>query len=239
MPAKFLHEITPGWGDTAVVLFPPAGRGAFSMSEIIGGSYETYAVALPGRERRIEEDPATRMSQIVEQLCDELSPIAGAKRAVLHGHSLGAYVAHAVAVELESRGIEIAALGVAGAEAPIRPPSVYRHMMDDAAFMETIYALGGTPPEVFNDRSLRDLFVPLLRADFALAETYKPSGGPVRCPIFASFGTDDLDVDPSGVREWATLTVGDFTVEEFPGDHFYPDQHLDTLIRSTMSLVRS
>ncbi|MER6971713.1 thioesterase domain-containing protein [Nocardioides sp. NPDC000445] len=229
MQARFLHEIPGGRAGTTVVVFPPAGRGAYSFVGRLSSPHRAMAVVLPGRERRLGEPLASRISQLIDPLCDELETLAARGRLLLQGHSLGAYIAHAATKELQGRGVQVDGLGVAAAEAPVQPPALVRHELDDESFAAAISVLGGTPPEVFAEPSLRAMFLPLLRADFALAETYAPDPEPVSCPISASYGLEDADVDPEGVKRWVELTTGPFEVTGYRGDHFFPDQHLNDL----------
>ncbi|MEU0313005.1 thioesterase domain-containing protein [Nocardioides sp. NPDC006273] len=237
MQARFLHEISGGRAGTTVVVFPPAGRGAYGFVGRLSSPHRAMAVVLPGRERRLGEPLASRISQLIGPLCDELEALAARGRLLLHGHSLGAYVAHAAVKELQRRGVEVDGLGVAAAEAPVRPPALVRHELDDESFAAAISTLGGTPPEVFAEPSLRAMFLPVLRADFALAETYAPGLEPVSCPIAASYGREDRDVDPEGVKRWVELTTGPFEVTGYRGDHFFPDQHLDDLCANLDNLA--
>lgn len=226
MPARFLHSLTTVRPGRPLVIFPPAGRGALAYTGALPVAASAHAVVLPGRERRSDEPPARRINEVVGPICDELREVAGGTAVTLVGHSLGAYVAHAVAKRLEEElGPRVGALGVAGAEAPLCEPQHARHLLGDDEFADAITALGGTPPELFEDATLREVFLPLLRADFELAETYAPKPSRLRCPIVAFAGRQDGDVEMRGVRAWERLTSSTFDLHEFDGGHFFLDDH--------------
>jgi hypothetical protein len=59
-------------------------------------------------------------------------------------------------------------------------------------FADELRRLNGTPPEVLADAELLELVMPILRADFALVETYAyRAEPPLMCPITALGGTSD------------------------------------------------
>jgi pyochelin biosynthetic protein PchC len=236
MQARFLHSLATAGPGRPLVIFPPAGRGALAYTAMLPVAASAYAVVLPGRERRYDEPPARRIAEVVDPICDEVREVSRGVAVTLVGHSLGAYVAHAVAQRFEEQlGSMVAALGVAGAEAPLRQPQYARHLLGDYEFADAIAAFGGTPLELFEDAQLRNVFLPLLRADFELAETYAPRPSRLRCPIVGFAGRQDDDVDIRGVRAWERLTSGAFSLHEFDGGHFFPDDHLAEILAQTVT----
>lgn len=236
MPGRFLREMRTDGPGIPLVVFPPAGRGAVSAAGKLAVEANASMVVLPGRGVRFDETPARRIADILEPLCDEIVSIAQDGRVALVGHSLGAYVAHAVAsrLEAEATDVRVEALGVAAAEAPVHQPTLVRHLLNEDEFAAELAVLGGTPPELFDDPALSQVFLPLLRADFEMAETYSPDAEPLRCPIAAFAGRDDADVDLGGMRRWEQLTKAAFTLREFEGGHFFADDNLTEICSDTL-----
>nr|WP_258545603.1 thioesterase domain-containing protein [Micromonospora provocatoris] len=66
------------------------------------------------------------------------------------------------------------------------------------------------------------MFLPGLRADFAVNETYRQlPGPPLRCPVSAFTGDADPEVDVVEMRSWAEVTSAGFSLRVFSGGHFY------------------
>ena len=107
MSVKFLHKISPSRHGSVALLFPAAGRGSVAYLGKIDLPLELSVVVLPGRERRMGETPATRMDEVTGQICDEIDSIYPEREVILQGHSLGAYVGHAVAAELEKAVVKL------------------------------------------------------------------------------------------------------------------------------------
>ena len=73
-----------------------------------------------------------------------------------------------------------------------------------------------------DDPQIRELFLPCLRADIAMVETYDyRSGEPFDCPITAFYGLGDDSVRLEEATAWEQMTMGRFRGVPLPGDHFF------------------
>jgi surfactin synthase thioesterase subunit len=202
--------------------FPHAGGApgeyAFWGDEL--ASAEVHANQLPGRGGRLDEPPLTTLSAARDAV---VAGVGFAPPFVLFGHSLGAVLAFEVARVLEARGAGPACVVVSAARAPhVASPLAPISQLGDAALIEH---LAGGPDsairDVLDDPELHELVLPALRADLALAETYRFAGGPpLGCPLVAFGGTGD-DVTPGELAAWERHTTAAFALQLFDGDHFY------------------
>ncbi|PMB02411.1 hypothetical protein CEN45_08485 [Fischerella thermalis CCMEE 5198] len=83
-------------------------------------------------------------------------------------------------------------------------------------------AVNGTPQDILDNAELMELLLPILRADFAVTETYDyiPEP-PLNCPITAFGGLQDQRVSIDDLEAWRTQTESTFVLKMFPGDHFF------------------
>jgi medium-chain acyl-[acyl-carrier-protein] hydrolase len=94
-------------------------------------------------------------------------------------------------------------------------------------------SLNGTPREVLEDAELRQLLLPMLRADFAVCQTYEyQPGPPLHCPVTAFGGLQDK-VGREELEGWRELTTSEFKLRMFAGDHFF----INTAQASVLDLV--
>lgn len=211
-----------------LVCFPYAGGSAALYGAWADGLPEwvdVAAVALPGRGVRFDEPPASDFAGLVSAVADAIAA-AGDQRLVLFGHSLGALLAYEVGRALDQRRAGPDMLAVSGRQAPGLPSRriPIAHLPDDA-FVAELRAIGGTPAEVLASDELVGLLLPMLKADFALAERYVPLPGPrLSCPLVALGGMSDPWVYAEDLRAWSAATTGPFSMRMFPGDHFYLHQ---------------
>jgi len=82
--------------------------------------------------------------------------------------------------------------------------------------------LDGIPQELLDNHELMQLALPALRADTALYRNYVYSEGPpLACDIRAYGGADDERITRWHLETWAEQTTKSFSVEMFPGGHFF------------------
>ena len=216
--------------------FPFAGGSAVAFrdwSNALPADIEVCGVQLPGRESRFKEEPYTRIDDLVRDVAGALSRRTEVPFAFF-GHSMGALVAFVLARELRRRhqtGPEL--LMVSGRRAPQRPdPDPPIHALPEHEFLDEIRQLNGTPEAVFQNEELLQLLIPVLRADFAVCETYEyQEEEPLTCPIAAFGGIHDPDVSREDIAAWSHQTRGLFNLQMFPGDHFYLLDRSTTLLQ--------
>ena len=140
----------------------------------------------------------------------------------LFGHSMGALLAYELAIELSNRNIPPKKLFVSGSLAPRRQSARGIHTLNDIEFVEELKRLNGTPEAVIANQELMDIVLPILRADFAIAETYaRQEVIALPCPITAFSGIEDINNSKQVMENWARFTSADLESYAFPGDHFF------------------
>ncbi|PIE58000.1 MAG: putative thioesterase [Desulfobulbus propionicus] len=205
--------------------FPYAGGGAsifYSWRKEIVQSVDVCAVQLPGRENRIAEKPYNRLSDLVTSMAEELAPYLDIPFAFF-GHSLGAKIAFEFAREIRRRwGVQPVCLFVSGSR-PVHIPKLRPlHQLPNKELIEELKQYTGTPTPVLQSNTVMDVYLPILRADFSMDETYSYyDAAPFSCPIIALIGSDDGRADRNMQQEWRQHTTGPLTIKSFHGNHFF------------------
>jgi len=214
--------------DLRLFCFPHAGGSSARFAGWPGwlaGSAEVIAVDLPGHGRRLREPLLTSWRLIAEDAAALIGDQAAGTFAVF-GHSLGALVGYEACRRLAGQGRPPALLLVAGRNGPTAGLS-HRpvHDLPDAPFLDALRELGGTPSEVGSEPDLLEAFLPVLRTDMRLAETYERTPGPpLDCPIAAFGAREDQLTDGFGLLAWNRETTADFELSLFTGQHFFTGQ---------------
>jgi len=179
-------------------------------------------VHLPGRGKRMGERPFTRLNVLVEEIADVICA-ESPDPYVLYGHSMGALISFELARELRRRhSIGPRQLFLSGGRAPTMPRESLTFNLPDDEFIAKLRRLNGTPPELLDVPDARDLFLPLLKADFEVVDTFVyQAEEPLSCPITAYGGLDDEFVSLEDLREWQKQTSAVCKQHMFPGDHFF------------------
>ncbi len=226
--------------------FPYAGGAASiyrSWPQHLPAEIEVCAVQLPGRENRIREQAFTDVGTLVETLLPTLLPYLDRPFA-LFGHSMGTLIAYEVAQKLQQQHGQMPThLFVSGRRSPVLPdPDAPLHTLpsDEQFLHELQRRYNNLPTVLFEDKELRELFLPLLRADFTLVETYSnPASIPLSCPLITLGGREDPRVTEAQLRAWQPLTVADFALHCFPGGHFYLNEQVQPLLATITHYLSS
>jgi medium-chain acyl-[acyl-carrier-protein] hydrolase len=205
--------------------FPHAGGGASAYrgwAENMAGEIDLCYIQLPGRENRLAESPFTALEPLADLLATALAPWLD-RPYIFYGHSFGAIVAFEIARELRRRGFaEPEHLFMSASRAPHlrwpHPPIGQLTVLD--LLHEVHRRYDAVPAEIFEDVELQELFVPALRADLTMLETYRYSPErPLRCGITVFGGRQDPMVDTAALDGWRNHTEGEFQVHLLEGGH--------------------
>jgi surfactin synthase thioesterase subunit/glycosyltransferase involved in cell wall biosynthesis len=240
--AKTTGAWFPPFNDSADVkmrlfCFPYAGGGTAIFQGWVRHFPPGVALAparLPGRETRIDERPIDSMEVLILALADAIAPCLDKPFALL-GHSMGAAVAFELARALRQRGKPApACLFASAARAPqLRRGHIPPPAPSDAELLEELRRLDGVPPELLENEEWIRLALPALRADTTLYRNYVyAEGPPLDCSIRAYGGLDDERISRTQIEAWSAQTTKDFSLEMFPGGHFFLKTHQEEFLRA-------
>ena len=210
--------------------FPYAGGSAFNFlpwQAALDSTIEVCAVQLPGRGERLTQEPYRTMPELIAALLPVFARPSEVPFAFF-GHSLGGLLAFELARSLALHGLRMPIhLFASGSPAPRhRVASRQVHRLEDAALVQVLQEYNGTPPELLANRELLTLVLPMIRADFAVAETYQYRVGRLLdVPITVLAGKADECGSLEQVSGWQRETSGACRVLWFEGDHFFINSH--------------
>lgn len=203
-----------------VVCLPFAGGGAATFKEWpahLPDWVDVCAVELPGRGVRFDEAAIDDPRRLIDDLVADLAPLTDLP-IVLFGHSLGAWLAFALA----RAGFRADALVASGARAPHLPPERLYAALPREELVAALRGFGGTPDEILDDAEMVDLFLPMIRADFRLVERLVAStADELGCPLTVLAATDDGDVSMTDAAAWEIHAKAGFRLVPMAGGHFF------------------
>jgi len=206
--------------------FPYAGGGTVIYRSWAAGLPETvelWCVRLPGRESFRIVPPFARVGALVEALTPAILPYLDMPFAFF-GHSMGGLIGfeliHALRRTDAPAPIRFFVSAHHAPQLPDRAPAL--HHLPDAELLTQLRRLNGTPEAVLQDRELMQLFLPIIRADLAVCETYTYTPKtPLTCPISTFGGSHDPRVSHDELAAWREQTCSTFSHCTLPGDHFF------------------
>lgn len=217
-------------GNGKIVLFclPYAGGSATvynKFNQYLDKNIEMVPIEYAGRGKRIKEEFYTDVSSAAEDVYNEAIKHMNDCEFAFWGHSMGSVIAYEVCSRIRKNcGREPLCIFVSGRYPPhIKKQEKKLHILSDENFKEEILKIGGTPKEVFDNKELAQLFVPILRADYRIIEDYTMCGNPVKfkSQIIVLSGKKDKIVNRSELFEWQKYSESNISMYEFDGGHFF------------------
>jgi medium-chain acyl-[acyl-carrier-protein] hydrolase len=221
--------------------FPYSGANAWvyqRWGDGLPGAIDVCPVELPGHGTLRAMPLCTRIQPLVEQVARALTPYLDPSSALaapfaFFGHSMGALLAFELARYLRREHkpmpVYLFVSGHGAPHLPDREPPI--HDLPEPEFVAKIREFNGTPDEVLENQELRELILPVLRADFEICATYEyRAEEPLACPIGAFGGLRDPSVAREDLEAWRLQTNAGCSVRMFPGDHFFIGSDRSTIL---------
>ena len=171
----------------------------------------------------MKEPFALSLQALAQSIAEAISPLTARPYAIF-GHSMGALLAYEVAVNLSIMGHQQPRrLFISGTRPPFLPrksPPVAD--LPDAEFLEHLKELQGTSAKVLGNCDVMQFFLPILRSDFRLCETYQriePHRLQVSLTVLS--GEQDQETPEADMRLWQHVTTDAFVFRQYPGGHFF------------------
>ncbi len=184
---------------------------------------ELCPIELAGRGSRITETPYQNLDAALDDIFEQISDDIMNHEYAFFGHSLGALLTYELTQKIMSLGLRPPThIFFSGR----KPPHIIRKekwsLLSSSDFEEKIISLGGTPPEFFQYPELKEIFIPLLRSDFALSETVvdRPEIIPLNTNISVLLGENE-EIPPEISVQWYSHTSKKCNIQYFEGNHFF------------------
>ncbi|MGC0155692.1 thioesterase II family protein [Chromobacterium vaccinii] len=224
-----------------LICLPHAGGSASfyrSWCHLLPTDVELIAVQYPGHEDRLAEPMMDEMGPLADKLAWQIRPLLD-RPYLLFGHSMGAAVAHEICLRLREQGLRLPErLVVSAREAPCRHRGGGWHLADDEALLEELSRLDEAAAALRTSVEMRALFLPAIRNDYRLIETYRPRAGlpPLPLPISAFIGHADAELSQDEAAAWSGHGDGGFELRGFFGGHFYL-RHNSAVVTALLQLM--
>jgi medium-chain acyl-[acyl-carrier-protein] hydrolase len=203
-----------------------------SWPSLLGETIELCAVQMPGRENLFSQPRHRSIDTLLPEFLRHLKPWLDQPFAFF-GHSLGGLIAFSAAHRLIAEGGPACEqLMLSSCLAP-HAPRTGSGLADapEPELLDSLRTLGSASTSALENAELRELLLPTLRDDLAMAESF--AGGhwsQLRRPIVAFGGADDKSVPPEKLTLWRDYSSDRFTLRTFPGGHFYIEDSRAALV---------
>lgn len=229
-----------------LICFPYAGGASnifYQWRNYITKNVIIKPIELSGRGKRINENMYADFDHLMQDVVSLVVPEIKNDNYVLFGHSMGAKIAFYLAQEIKRLKLrEPLHLFISGRGAPGivgRDEDNYASL-SDKDFKNKIINLGGTSKEIFEHPELENIFLPLLRNDFLLAENDININHFCKLSYNISVfsGIDDI-LSEEQVNSWAKFSSKSCSISYFQGGHFFITENTREVVSNINRVIES
>lgn len=218
----------------ALLCLPQAGAGCGQFrrwQQWLADEVAVLGVALPGREGRWSEPPATDIDEVLTAVADELSDVLRpGQPLVVFGNSFGGLLGYELAVRLARSGWPPRALVVAACRPPAMWVGAGRGLLRDGQSLADLVDARDFG-DVELDPQTRELVLEMLGQDARLSFSYAgPAGSRLDCPLHAWGAEQDRIVSAGQLDGWAAYTTGEFCRRQFAGGHHFCSERAESVL---------
>ncbi len=216
---------------------PFAGGSAanyFNWKTYLHNDIQLIPIEYSGRGRRIKESLYTDIHEMNEDIFGFIQNEILDCEYMIFSHSLGALLAFELLHKIKQNNLPLPLhIFFSGRYAPNtnKAEDKILHNLTYEEFKTEILKMGGTTSEIFEHPELTKLFLPVLRNDIKIAETYKfvDNRTPLNCDFSILTGKDE-DYTIEQLAGWKKLTSGRCDFYQFQGGHFFINEEREKVV---------
>ncbi|KOP78720.1 hypothetical protein AMS59_10500 [Lysinibacillus sp. FJAT-14745] len=187
---------------------------------------ELCPLEIGGRGKRICESLPDRFENVVEDLATAImDQLESNERYAIFGHSMGSLLAFETYYKLMEKGCHAPChMFFSGRSAPQSPrDKTSYHLLPDKEFLKVVLSYGGNTEGILGNEELLQLFVPILRADFKISESYEyeEKSKKIASDITVINGNNDRSVANFDINDWRLHAGKKCEIKRVIGGHFF------------------
>lgn len=205
--------------------------GNASFFDGIGKDLPGYALVTPdyaGHGARRKEPFSRDFAELADGLFDRFRKDYEGGKYALFGYSMGAITAAEILKRiLETPEIPAPAHVYLAAHEPRSKTELdgYAPEESDKRVKERTVRFGGIPKQLLENKSFWRIYLPLYRADYTLIGRYRFEDLHFRTVVPATVFYSETDTPRAGMEAWRNYFTGSCEFAEFPGHHFFIQEH--------------
>lgn len=196
-------------------------------------------ITLKGRGKRFNEPFYNCLEEAIDDIFDNIKAKLEVNEYAIFGHSMGSLLAYELYYKINELGFKKPNhIFFSGYRTPRTKKKEFIYSLPNNEFKRKIVELGGTPEELVNNDDLFDLFIPLLKSDFKMVETYEyqEREEKISCDISVFNGISDT-IPLENLIDWKNYTNKSCQLYNFDGNHFFINSNaveITSLIKHTL-----
>lgn len=213
--------------------FPFAGGNKYSFNKIFGIDSYHHTIEVNRQQHQFD------ISALLEGHVFRTVQLSVGEEFIIYGHSMGALIGYLVCQKLQELNLPMPTKLVVSGK---KPPSIFnsRNISDlpDDIFWDQILTLGGIPDEIKSYPEFIDYFLPILRYDLRLLESYQyEKKSKLNIPIDVFYGSEEATKEE--MQGWKDETTANVNITQMEGNHFFIFDHVGFFTNYFNNLTKS
>ncbi|MCB2298659.1 thioesterase II family protein [Clostridium tagluense] len=195
-------------------------------------SIQVVPIELKGRGKRFGEFFYESLEEAVDDIFENIKDKIVDDDFAIYGHSMGSLLAYELYYKISELNLRKPKhIFFSGYKAP----SIVRerentYTLPNYEFMKKVMELGGTPEELMKNKELLQIFLPIIRSDFKILETYnyEEREEKIQCDVSILNGRQD-SINLEELLTWKNHVCRGFKVYNFEGNHFFINSNVENI----------
>lgn len=206
-----------------------------SWNKYLENSIQLNSVELAGRGRRFSEPSYENMEAAVNDVYRIVLPLIQNSEYAVFGHSMGGVIAYELIQKLSKEGFHNPEhVFFSGVNPPFEKK--YKPNIHDAplgVFLDEMRDIGGTSEQLLKNDDFIKTFIPIIRADYKILETYDcvHTNTKFEFDISVLGGRRDKDFNDKELEVWKNCTIGKCSIYKFDGGHFFINEKVEDIVK--------
>lgn len=195
---------------------------------------EIKPILLPGHGAKYSEKLIDTMSQLVEKLFENIDTSSSYS---IFGHSMGGMIAYELAAYIEQKGINPPEnLFISGCSLNISGNKTNYYKKTDYELMNHLVDINEDTKKVFQNTKLKDFYLPILKNDYKLVETYRFNAYELSTKIYLFACKNDTVIDYQDIKKLKSK-INISGIYFFDGGHFFINSNTKNICETIMKLI--
>jgi len=200
---------------------------------LLDNGIEIIPIEINGRGTKCFAPFYTTINEAVEDLLPSIACNIEDADYAFFGHSMGALISYELVHCLLAKGFKQPCHMFFSGNIPphVEKKNDMLFLGDEASIICELTRLGGFPEELLTNRDFMSFYLPIVRADAKLIETYqyKARETKLTCDISIFASAADEKAPHKDMHDWCYHTDGTCMVYEMNGGHFFVNEEVDLI----------
>jgi surfactin synthase thioesterase subunit len=229
-----------------LICIPYAGGSAQvykNWNKYLDSTIEIIPIELAGRGKRFLELRYENMEKAVDDVYKMVKPLIQNTEYAVFGHSMGSILTYELLHRIKNDNLCKPMHAFFSGTNPPYAKKITSNIHDAPLdiFVNEIEKLGGTPKTILENKDFLDVFIPILRADYKIIETYNCMNQNSKFDFDISVlnGNKDRDIEDKNLQLWQTCTLGTCRNYKFEGGHFFIQERTEEVVKLVYNILNT